>query len=317
MGGLLVASLGTAQGAAGSGQVGVMASATTGVAAAVGGETPPAEPGLRVRRPNGRIVYEGWPAGSGEIYTIRADGSGKQRLTHNDTFDHGPDWSPSGRRLLFGHYDDAIGTVQWTMRPDGTDKRPIPNTWTGLHPSWSPSGYRIAFVCHDGNDFEICVIRRDGTHSHQITHNAVADNHPDWAPGGGRIAYDSHDGEDQEIYTIRANGGDRQKITHNTMDDWWPSYSPSGAWIAHESGVPDTEVFVQRVDGSGRLRQVTDDSLDTYMPSWSPDGTRIAYVQWNGTQTDVYTIRLSGSGEQQVTHTAINELHPKWGPRPS
>ena len=56
--------------------------------------------------------------------------------------------------------------------------------------------------------------------------------------------------------------------------------------------------------------------MDTGQPWWSPNGRRLVYIQDNGTQIDIYTIRVNGSRERQITNTAAPEFDPKWGPRP-
>jgi TolB protein len=38
---------------------------------------------------------------SGEIYTVRPDGTGLRRLTRNGVWDTSPDWSPDGKRIVF------------------------------------------------------------------------------------------------------------------------------------------------------------------------------------------------------------------------
>src|SRR5215208_6193921 len=46
---------------------------------------------------NGRIAYAGWNRGEDfEIYTINPDGSGKTQVTHNNTVDEDPAYSPDG-----------------------------------------------------------------------------------------------------------------------------------------------------------------------------------------------------------------------------
>jgi len=59
---------------------------------------------------NGRIAYAGWNRGKDfEIYTINPDGSGKRQLTHNNTDDLDPSYSPSGKRIAYTPIEGADG----------------------------------------------------------------------------------------------------------------------------------------------------------------------------------------------------------------
>jgi Tol biopolymer transport system component len=267
--------------------------------------------GARAR--NGRIAFEAYPKHAGhasEVMTIRPNGEGRKRLTHNKTFDSTPGWSPYGRRLVFlsGRAgDDEL----FTMRYSGGRVRQLTHDADiPIYPDWSPHGRRIVFAARVGNDFELFTIRRDGTHLKRLTHNAFDDNHADWSPSGSRIAYTAFVRPDWEIFTIRPDGTDRQGVTHNKLDDSICSYSPSGKRIAVEA---DNGIYVRRVSGGG-LIQVTH-SGNTFGSSWSPNGMRIAYSQDTGPDNEIFTIKVDGTKRRQVTHDPYDNFHPDWGVR--
>ncbi len=67
---------------------------------------------LRPRCQNGRIAYTDWDGGKDyEIYTINPDGSGKRQLTHNDTNDIDPAYSPDGEKIAYVGPDGEIHTI--------------------------------------------------------------------------------------------------------------------------------------------------------------------------------------------------------------
>src|SRR5215510_7943670 len=94
---------------------------------------------------------------------MNADGSNLTNLTKNPTYDRGPIWSPSGRRIAF--ISDRDGNAEiYVMNADGSNPiRLTKNPTSDWFPVWSPSGRRIAFVSsRDGNE-EIYVMNADGS----------------------------------------------------------------------------------------------------------------------------------------------------------
>lgn len=50
---------------------------------------------------NGRIAFQGYVNGLPEVYTIRPNGAGVRRITHNTDYDSDPAWSPAADRIAF------------------------------------------------------------------------------------------------------------------------------------------------------------------------------------------------------------------------
>jgi Tol biopolymer transport system component len=58
-----------------------------------------------------------------ELYVMNADGTGPKRLTRNRGDDHGPSWSPDGRRIVFAsdrNYPGVGNHELYSIRPDGS-----------------------------------------------------------------------------------------------------------------------------------------------------------------------------------------------------
>jgi len=98
---------------------------------------------------NGRIAYAGWNRGKDyEIYTIKPNGSGKTQLTHNNTDDIDPAYSPDGKNIVYAGQDGPKGDLEiYTINARGGDKiqlthNDVDEEW----PSYSPSGKRIAYT---------------------------------------------------------------------------------------------------------------------------------------------------------------------------
>jgi Tol biopolymer transport system component len=269
----------------------------------------PATP-LTIRDGEPWIVYQGFTEGGGYgLYLVRPDGSEDHLIpTGLPDSTYKPDWSPDGRLIAF-EYGQNDGEI-WTMRPDGTDAKPLvtcvdmPCQWVDL-PAWSPDGTELAYVRSD----------------------------PGTVTGSeGGLVYvevlDLRTGESRVVAKPAAGGAEY-------IENGSPRWSPDGTQIAivvsHYVYPPadpllGSSVAVVSADGSEAAapRVLTDPALFGAYPDWSPDGQRIVFniydlVSFQDTTkaANLYTVRPDGTGLTQVTHFGENDTRatqPSWTP---
>ncbi len=157
----------------------------------------------RVLTPAEQKQLEVDPSYFGEIYIMRADGSGQRRLTTATGYDGGPFFSPDGMRIVWRHFDEQglIANV-WTMKLDGTDKRQITDfgsmSWA---PYIHPSGEYILFASNKlgFENFEVFMVDVDGQKEPvRITYSDGFDGLPVPSPDGRRLAWTSSRGGGRE-----------------------------------------------------------------------------------------------------------------------
>jgi Tol biopolymer transport system component len=143
------------------------------------------------------------PSYFGEIYIMRADGSGQRRLTNAVGYDGGPFFSPDGTRIVWRRFDEQglIANV-WTMKIDGTDQRQITDfgsmSWA---PYIHPSGEYMLFASNKlgFENFEVYMVDVEGRKEPvRITHSDGFDGLPVPSPDGRRIAWTSSRGGGRE-----------------------------------------------------------------------------------------------------------------------
>jgi len=99
-----------------------------------------------------------------------------------------PDWSPSGRRIVFWHWGNAAGSEE-IHAVDVSDRQQVRltrNEVADVDPAWSPDGRRVVFVRSDrdphSTNAELYVMNADGRGVRRLTHHHGADGSPAWRP---------------------------------------------------------------------------------------------------------------------------------------
>lgn len=145
------------------------------------------------------------PSYFGEIYIMRADGSGQKRLTNAPGYDGGPFFTPNGRKIIWRRFDEKglIADV-WTMNIDGTDQKQITDFGSM---SWAPymhsSGAYFFFSSNKlgFENFEIFIADAAGEKEPvRVTYSDGFDGLPVPSPDGRQLAWT----------TTRSGGGGGQ-----------------------------------------------------------------------------------------------------------
>ena len=288
-------------------------STPTAIPTATETPTPTATPGL-----SGHIAFASNRNGNLEIYTMRADGSGLARLTHNSASDYEPAWSPDGQYIAFDSDRDENREI-YVMKADGTEQTHLTDPPNGdWHPAWSSDGQHIAFYTSRNSvsafNLEIYVMNADGTQQTRLTYTDFAvDIDPDWSPDGQHIAFVSDRHGDFEIYVMNANGSNQTRLTDFPASS--PAWSPDGQLIAFSSSRDgDSEIYVMRADGS-QVTRLTDNPAQDWSPAWSPDGQHIAFMSDREGDYDIYVMRADGSELTRLTDNPARDMYPDWSPQ--
>jgi Tol biopolymer transport system component len=139
------------------------------------------------------------PSYFGEIYIMRADGSGQKRLTNVPGYDGGPFFTPDGSRIVWRRFDERglIADV-WTMKLDGTDAKQITDfgsmSWA---PYAHPSGEYFIFASNKlgFENFELFMVDTQGTKEPvRVTYSDGFDGLPVPSPDGTQLAWTSSRG---------------------------------------------------------------------------------------------------------------------------
>jgi TolB protein len=272
----------------------------------------------------GVIVFYSDRDGNPEIYSIRPDGSGLTRLTHDPGFDDSPAISPDGTRIAFltARHDPSprfpnLKYELYIMDMDGGNPQRLTVTETAEgHPAWSPDGSRILFDAdYDADGFaEIYTIEPDGSNLMRLTSSAANDQFADWSPDGAQIAFSSDRNGNWDIFVMNADSSNQRPLTDGPDWELFPAWSPDGTHIAFNGLVPNsgnTDVYVMNADGSN-IRQLTDTPRFDENPAWSPGGSQIAFQTNRDGNFEIYLMNADGSDQHPLAPNAYDEMWPSW-----
>jgi Tol biopolymer transport system component len=155
---------------------------------------------------------------------------------------------------------------------------------------------------------------RDGR-LNQLTDNP-GDSQPDFSGDGRLIAFV----REGDIYAMRADGSGQHPLTGGPEIDSRPEFAPNGHYVVFErrasAGAP-RDLYTVDIAGEG-LHELTSTAADEHQAAFSPDGRAIAFVSsvgvaGGGTADDIYSVRPSGIGLTQLTHTGrVDEFSPRF-----
>lgn len=274
---------------------------------------------------NGLLVYQAQTGRHIQLFTIRADGTGRRQITHmRDSDALNPEWSPDGQKIVFAR-DYAAGTRHEhldivTIGADGSGRRAMGLQGLNGDPTWTPDG-RILWLRPGG-----FAVSRAGGSGFRIVRVAGDNSTPTLSPDGREIAFRRQWSEHKAaIFVVSANGGRARRVVApagGVADkiDWSPDGSRIvfSAPVFGQPGQRSSNVFTIRPDGSG-LRQLTQargGTVNYGADSWSPDGNNIAFVSNRAGAYQIYVMNVDGTHTTAVTHTTAGGHLAAWGTHP-
>jgi Tol biopolymer transport system component len=271
-----------------------------------------------------KLVY----VDSNGIAMVPALGGSPRRLIRRSDGDVAisPTWSHDGRLLAYAE-GDGISIAN----ADGTEPRKIMTAKDAHSLSWSPDDSRLAFV--QGNsrfvyataDFgnvaasALWTVGRDGKGAAPLTDSIHHSVSPVWTSDGDGILFISNIRGGSDLYFQRVRGntadGPPQRLTTglkihgiavggedrlaysvwNTSVGIWSLPFPRSGTASIVTGHPITSA-------SERIETVR----------LSPDGQWLAFDSDRSGNTDVYKMRIDGTGLQQLTRNPADDMYPNW-----
>ena len=220
---------------------------------------------------------------AGDIYAMRADGTGQRQLTSGPELDLRPLVAPNGRFVLFERRA-ASGAPRdlLTVAAGGGSPHAVAASPDDEHEaSFTPDSRTIAFVrsvaeTGGGTADDVYSVRPSGARLRKLTRTAGVD---EFAPHGleGRIVYSRGESTEgpaayADIYTMRDDGKKVRKLIAGAGSSFVEDVAAGGRTILFRR---DQGLWVKRIGGKGRkLAELPDQSRTNAV--FSSDGRKVA-----------------------------------------
>lgn len=235
-----------------------------------------------------RIAFHRKTAGQNDLYVMKSDGTGVQRLTNTSTYDEKyPSWSPDGTRLAF-------------------DRRSITN----------PQNGGIAVMRAVPGASFTTIRRNPATTDYYSEYYERAD----WSPKGDKIAISHVYNGDHTVVggeLITTSGAHVRSLPGDQNE-----FDPTGTWVtdyAPDYWGPSYGYKVSVATGAAIAVPVGADDQDASEMTWSPDGRSIAmrYDCTGDYWPDLCVMRSDGTGVRALkAGSETSHVIPRsWSPR--
>jgi Tol biopolymer transport system component/DNA-binding winged helix-turn-helix (wHTH) protein len=223
--------------------------------------------------PDGRIILANQ---DGNLYAINQDGSGRTRLTPDDS----PSWDPSvcgdGRYIVYAAYREQKRGI-WRMNADGSNPIRIADETFAISPECSPDGKWVVYL--KGPCFAPVRVNITGEKPPETLSQ-------DCALGSSASIYISPDGK-RIAYLVGPNVPDETPASPSTSKP--------------------NQLKVIPFDGGVALYQV-DWPLSAKAARWAPAGDAVEYASTRNGVSNIWRQKLEGGPPKQITNFESGQI---------
>ncbi|HET9252278.1 MAG TPA: protein kinase [Candidatus Eisenbacteria bacterium] len=263
-------------------------------------------------RPDGTILFETVQDGSGQVLTVRADGTGQRPLIGGNAFS--PFFRP-GVGIIYLRIGEDLAPHIWRADENGENARALTSGAGEFLIDVSRDGRQILFFRADARDV-LWSVSSDGGEPRRLGISSNPSGR--FSPDGTRIFHTLiHEVQGQGAFTptvIPASGGTGGPVPVPPRI-FEPEWTPDGRGITYSNEGDPRNLHRTALDGSfsGPITHFTDGR--TLAHEWSPDGTHILLRRRIGSTDNLWVVDADGSHPRAVTDFELGTIKiMKWSP---
>ena len=271
---------------------------------------------------SGLLLYSTEISGRAQLFTVRADGTGRRQLTRGPTEALNAEWSPGGRSIAFERFvpaDERAAVV--VMATDGSGIRELTPTGYQGDPSFTPDGRSLVYTRDPApGDNGIWIMKADGTSVRRLTRNpfTCCDEGVAVSPDGKTVTFarSRRAGRDRALFAVGIDGKGLRRITRWQLGPPRHAWSPDGMPIlATLESSGSANVVTIRRDGSDvqPVTRFTGSDRNGYAGSYSPDGKWLALRIEDSESFGLYLVRPDGTGLRRIAKANSPQTGIDWG----
>ena len=274
----------------------------------------------------------------GDLFLLRPDGRGLQRITTTAWHETDPVWSPDGGQVAFSRGSPFFNAGAWqavfpaaifVIDASGKNLRRVTNTLSAREepslidssPTWSPDGQAIAFAREDqmgDTPPGIYVVGADGKGLRRVAARHALSL--DWSPEGASLAFAAGTALGSSAGKLGLldlqTGAVKEFRLSGALDVSW---SPDGSTLAI---IGERGIALATLTGRVVRQTATGGNTSSWLLatrpgiSWSPDGRQLAYsaVAKGRRNSDIFIVGAGGQGTKRITGSPGSDFAPDWRP---
>ena len=258
-----------------------------------------------------KITFVTNRTGHKEIALMDYDGVNQRVLTNHKSISSFPSISPDFSNIYYSSFLKGYPSLFVYNLKVNKYRALLAPGLQAYGPKVSNLGHHLLFTLQEKGNVDVYRMRLSDRKIYRVSALSSGETSPAWGLGDQEIFFTSDRGGKPQIYRMDIYGSGMERITFTGAYNESATLSPNGQLLA----------FCRMIGGQMKIlikNLITGDEMllnkgfgNYESPSWSPDGKMITFSSDRTGSSQVYLIRIDGTGMFRLTTRGKN-TSPSW-----